>query len=354
MTKNIDFSCRVCSSKKIEEFKIVHYGFLTKNRNWKSFFCFDCGSVSEFKVKESEITYADGAYRDNKNHFNTKFDDEKILPPIDFWSAITFKRWVHIWKVLKKSTDIFSNKEIKMLDYGGYNGFLPYALNQKHKISSFVADLDQKGLNMANFLGSKTIDLSKNKIEEKNFDLITIVHVLEHLDKPRENIEELKGLLSDEGVIYAEVPNLYGFPLADEAHKIAFTQYSLVKMFKSSGYEILDYGFTKTPKESIKFDYYYNNDFENLFIVCSRKKKSLPLELPEKKIPVTVKNFKYILNLRYSHLMLKKISFTLFRTSMRYLRTFILFFIYGLIDFITLKIFKISIVSKLFKKKIKS
>ena len=98
-----------------------------------------------------------------------------------------------------------------MLDYGGYNGFLPYALNQKHKINSFVADLDQKGLNMANFLGSKTIDLSKNKIEEKNFDLITIVHVLEHLDKPIENIKELKNLLSNDGVIYAEVPNLYGF-----------------------------------------------------------------------------------------------------------------------------------------------
>ena len=50
----------------------------------ESFFCFDCGSVSEFKIKETEITYADGAYRDNKNHFNIKSDDEKILPPIDF------------------------------------------------------------------------------------------------------------------------------------------------------------------------------------------------------------------------------------------------------------------------------
>ena len=30
MNKNINYSCRVCSSKKIEEFKIVHYGFLTK------------------------------------------------------------------------------------------------------------------------------------------------------------------------------------------------------------------------------------------------------------------------------------------------------------------------------------
>ena len=43
---------------------------------------------------------------------------------------------------------------------------------------------------MAQFLGSKTIDLSKNEIDEKNFDLITIVHVLEHLDKPLENLTE--------------------------------------------------------------------------------------------------------------------------------------------------------------------
>ena len=48
---------------------------------------------------------------------------------------------------------------------------------------SNVADLDLKGLKMANFLGSKTINLAERKIEENNFDLITIVHVLEHLDK---------------------------------------------------------------------------------------------------------------------------------------------------------------------------
>ena len=95
-------------------------------------------------------------------------------------------------KFLNQSTNIFSNKELKMLDYGGYNGFLPYAFNQKHKINSFVADLDQKGLNMAQFLGSKTIDLSKNEIDEKNFDLITIVHVLEHLDKPLRKLNKIK------------------------------------------------------------------------------------------------------------------------------------------------------------------
>jgi len=348
---NTNFNCRVCLSEKIEEFKIVHFGFLTKNENWKSFFCFDCGSVSEFKIKENEITYADGAYRDNKNHFNTKSDDEKILPPIDFWSAISFKRWANIWKVLNKSTDIFSNKELKMLDYGGYNGFLPYAFNQKHKINSFVADLDQKGLDMANFLGSRTINLAKDEIDEKNFDLITIVHVLEHLDKPLENLIKLKNNLSDEGVVYAEVPNLYGFPLADEAHKIAFTDFSLVNLFKSAGYEILDYGFTKTPKESIKFDYYYNHDFENLYIICGKKSKNSALDFPKNKIPNNIKKFKYGLKVRYAQLMLKTISFTLLKSSMRYFRTFILFFTYGFIDFITLKIFRMSFISKFLRKK---
>ena len=65
--------------------------------------------LAEWPIK---VNYADGSYRNNKNHFNMKSDDEKILPPIDFWSAISFKRWFHIWKVLNKSTTIFSNEEI--------------------------------------------------------------------------------------------------------------------------------------------------------------------------------------------------------------------------------------------------
>ena len=346
-----NFYCRVCFSNNIEKFKFKHYGFWTKNDNWKSFLCYDCGSVSEFKIKDNEISYQDGSYRNNKNHLNIKSDDKNILPPIDFWSAISFKRWLHIWKKLNLSTEVFLNKDVKMLDFGGYNGFLPYAFSQKCKINSFVADLDLKGLKMANFLGSKTINLAERKIEENNFDLITIVHVLEHLDKPKKHLVELKKLLSKKGVVYAEVPNLYGFPLSDEAHKIAFTKYSLVEMFSSIGYEILDYGFAKTPSESIKFDYYYNHDQENLYVIAGQKSKDSRINLPKKNVPKNINNFIYKLKLKYAKLMLINISYNLFKTFLRYLRTFILFFIYGLIDFISLKVFKTSIISKFFKKK---
>ena len=125
---------------------------------------------------------------------------------------------------------------------------------------------------MAEFLGSKTIDLSKNKINETNFNLITMVQVLEHLDEPKKEIIELKNCLNEEGVIYAEVPNLYGFPLSDEAHKIAFSKNSLIKIFLDSGFEILNFGYTKTPNNSIKFDYFYSHEKENLFIIAGLKK----------------------------------------------------------------------------------
>tara|TARA_A100001011_G_C14219063_1_gene803439 strand:- start:20 stop:1078 length:1059 start_codon:yes stop_codon:yes gene_type:complete len=344
------FFCRACSSEKIKEFKINHFGFPGKNKNWKCFFCFDCGSVSDFKIRKKEISYADGSFR-NIDHFNIKSDDEKVLPPIDPWSAISFKRWSHIWKNLEKSSNIFSNKEIKMLDYGGYQGFLPYAFKQKHKINSYVADLDPQGLAMAEFLGSKTINLAKNEIEENNFDLITIVHVLEHLDKPADNLLKLKNILSEDGIIYAEVPNLYGLPMVNEAHKISFSEYSLVKMFKTSGFEILNFGFTKSPKESIRFDYVYNYDSENIFIICGKKEKNVQLNLPIVKIPKSIEEFKYNLKLKYAVLMFKNISFTLIKPSLRYLKKSILYFVYGLVDFISLKIFKFSLISRFFQRK---
>ena len=345
---NIGYFCRVCSSEKIGEFKINHYVFPGKNENWKSFFCFDCGSVSDFRIKEKDISYVDGSFR-NKDHYkrlNIKSDDEKVLPPIDPWSVISFKRWSHIWKSVKKSSNIFSNKEIKMLDYGGYQGFLPYAFNQKQKINSYVADLDPTGLGMAQFLGSKTINLGENDIDENNFDLITIVHVLEHLDKPIENILKLKSILSENGVIYAEVPNLYGLPMMNEAHKISFSEYSFVKIFKSAGFEILDYGFTKSPKESIKFDYIHHYDTENIFVVCGKIEKKLSINLPKKEIPKDIKSFKYELKFKYAKLMFKNISLTLLVPSLRYLKRSVLYFAYGLIDLITLKLFKISLISK--------
>ena len=356
-SNDLIYKCRVCLSSKIEIFKIDHLCFSPKNNDWKSFFCFNCGAVSEFNLKNEEDIYASSSYRDNKNHFNENLEDGNVLPPIDPWSAISFKRWRHIYDILKNTTSITQKKEFKMLDFGGYNGFLPYAFNQKNKVNSFVADLDKKGLKMAEFLGSKIINLSTNNVEEKNFDLITFVHVLEHLDYPKNYLEKLKKNLSNDGIIYAEVPNLYGFPLGDPAHNIAFTRYSLGKIFLDLGFDIIACGFTSTPKESVKFDYFYTSQFEAIYVVAALKdSKNNFIRLPIPDIPNNIKMFKYNLNLSYVKIMIKFISLNLFKLFFKYFKKFILYLTYGLIELVYLKIFKISfggktIISKLIKKK---
>lgn len=355
--KKLNHNCRVCLSNNIELFEIHHYCFSPKNSEWKSFFCFNCGAVSEFKSKNEQNIYSTSIYRDKKKYFGKRLDHNNVLPPVDPWSSVSFKRWEHVYEILKRTTSVMQKKEFKMLDYGGYNGFLPYALKQKNMINSFVADLDKRGLKMAKFLGSKTIDLHDQDIQEKKFDLITFVHVLEHLDYPRNILVKLKNNIADDGVIYAEVPNLYGMPLGDPAHNIAFTKYSLCKLFSETGFNIISCGNTSTPKESMQFGYFYSSKFEAIYVVAAlNDSKNNFIKLPSPKIPTDIKKFKYQLNISYANIMIKYISPNLFKLFLKYFKIFLLYIIYGVVELILLKFFKISfagnkIIGKLIKHK---
>ncbi len=348
MINKENYKCRVCDSANVKIFKLKHFVFNTKNNNWKSFFCSDCGAISDFNILNKKTDYKKGDYRKHDpliKNLNKEF--ENVFPPISSWSSITFARWRAIWKLLQKKTNLFK-KEIKMLDYGGYNGFLPYALKQKHKIISWVADFDPKGLKFAKLLGSKIINLSKNNFLKKNFfNLVSVVHVLEHMDNPGEQLRKINKCLKSNGIIYIEVPNLYCFPLGDTAHLIAFTHYSLYMLVKKSGFKILNYGFGQTPKESIAFNYYYNNKKENIYIIAIKTEKKInEMRIPDKIIPSNIQILKYKIQSSYANIMLFEISLTLIKQILKYCKTFILFFFYGLIEFFSLKIFKNSLINK--------
>ena len=96
-------------------------------------------------------------------------------------------------------------------------------------------------------------------------------------------------------------------------------------MFSSIGYEILDYGFAKTPNESIKFDYYFNHDQENLYVIAGQESKDSRINLPKKNVPKNINNFIYKLKLKYAKLMLINISYNLFKTF-KILKNFYSFF----------------------------
>ena len=95
------------------------------------------------------------------------------------------------------------NKKLSILDYGGAEGYLlkPF-LDQGHR--TFLVDYIQYVNSPAGvqYLGKDIADIDPSM----KFDLIMVLHTLEHVVNPVQLIEDLKPFLSDDGLIYIEVP----------------------------------------------------------------------------------------------------------------------------------------------------
>lgn len=107
-------------------------------------------------------------------------------------------------------------------------------------------DFDEKFLDEARKrkIPVKNGSLEKLRSDEK-FDLIILSHVLEHIVNPAAFLQELVKHLTDEGVLYIEVPSLdnvgkggYNYDLLNywqNAHTIHFTIKSLILLCKKAG-----------------------------------------------------------------------------------------------------------------------
>ncbi len=76
--------------------------------------------------------------------------------------------------------------------------------------------------------------------ETAKFDLVTMMHVLEHLEDPLGTLREIKTtLLEDHGFLLVEVPNFYAHDSYELAHLSCFTEHTLAEMLKQAGYKIM-------------------------------------------------------------------------------------------------------------------
>lgn len=77
----------------------------------------------------------------------------------------------------------------------------------------------------------------------KRFDIITLMHVFEHLPNPRKWLEDLKQLLNSNGLVIIQVPdpktNPYNLLVAD--HCSHFLMSDLINIAQHAGYEVVTY-----------------------------------------------------------------------------------------------------------------
>jgi 2-polyprenyl-3-methyl-5-hydroxy-6-metoxy-1,4-benzoquinol methylase len=77
------------------------------------------------------------------------------------------------------------------------------------------------------------------KAREARFDMISMSHVLEHLPDPVGTLTHLReALLTADGRLLLEVPNLYAHDSFEVAHLIAFSPHTLQEVLRRSGFII--------------------------------------------------------------------------------------------------------------------
>ncbi|MGB8212832.1 MAG: class I SAM-dependent methyltransferase [Anaerolineales bacterium] len=76
--------------------------------------------------------------------------------------------------------------------------------------------------------------------EHTRFDLVSLVHVLEHLPDPVRYLAHLRETLLDpEGWLLIEVPNLYAHDSFETAHLVAYSSHTLRQTLEKAGFEII-------------------------------------------------------------------------------------------------------------------
>lgn len=248
--------CRVCDNLNVENFEYNHPIFPGKEPHWRNVYCPICMAVSHYRHDNNYQDYVD-QYRNSSNR--------SVKPPIDPWSEVTFYRSFQVAELLSESG---INLEGKLLDFGGYNGFLSFGLKGKYNVDVEVADFDKYGLKIASCFGAKYVDLSSDKVDFSIYNNIIMVHVLEHVESPKSIMMEIGGALQKGSILYLEVPNIFGFPMKDPAHLTSFSKHSLCRLVERAGFEIVNSGFVSSPKCADKYGYLYRNPYENIFLIA--------------------------------------------------------------------------------------
>lgn len=140
----------------------------------------------------------------------------------------------------------------KMLDVGCSTGMLLSRFRKSWPNAEFVGSEPNDFVgNYARHEGHSVVeDFNRIVVFTKGFDLITMVHTLEHMKKPGLHLYNLRRLAEYDCRLYVEVPNLLGDVALEKAHIHGFTEETLPDLMRLAGWNpiwIKKHGAPKHP-----------------------------------------------------------------------------------------------------------
>ena len=139
-----------------------------------------------------------------------------------------------------RKLDVFDPKRV--LDFGASSGLLLEKLHEAFGCEvmgvepgrAYRERAEARGIPMAASLDAL---MSGNP---GRFNLVTMMHVLEHLQNPLETMDTIREkLLLPNGYILVEVPNLYAHDSFELAHLSCFTTHTLTQMLLMAGFSLI-------------------------------------------------------------------------------------------------------------------
>jgi 2-polyprenyl-3-methyl-5-hydroxy-6-metoxy-1,4-benzoquinol methylase len=114
-------------------------------------------------------------------------------------------KWTHYVRDIEIELMASSlNKNQKILEIGSGDGYISNLLNNKYGLNVVASDLEPRFPQYTDVL---KVDGQSTQFQDKEYDVIISLHVLEHIEDIDAAMGEFKRLLKDDGIMYHLVPS---------------------------------------------------------------------------------------------------------------------------------------------------
>jgi 2-polyprenyl-3-methyl-5-hydroxy-6-metoxy-1,4-benzoquinol methylase len=256
--------CRACREEKLDLLDLPTDSFITSDCNkWNGpnpqFYVCNCGYVGKL-LNDSYKNALDRSYESYDPYWQNRktgksgetVSEQKSLDPST--KKLLSRSDLLVSHLIQGNFISLNTPLIYILEYGCGNGpFIDALINSE--IENYLVDAADLNNSHYEVINKKSkfrrfYNLVNQNIDQV-YDLITLVHVLEHVNEPIELLNELSRLLTKDGKILLQIPNAlinpFDFIIAD--HLSHFNLANIINLIQKSNLELLNYSVEVIPKE---------------------------------------------------------------------------------------------------------
>jgi 2-polyprenyl-3-methyl-5-hydroxy-6-metoxy-1,4-benzoquinol methylase len=246
-----NISCPNCGSSDTKKHLETKDYFLTQD-SFSIYECHGCKVLFTHPFPESDVLYS--KYYKSDDYLSHSKKSSDLLS-----ATYRIAQKINIRIKLKLINSVNKSLENKILEVGsGIGDFLKAC--EKKRWKCFGIEPSDTARGVAKEFNDLTLYSNINEIGEREFSVITMWHVLEHIANLKETVLKLKGLLSENGALIIAVPNHNSFDAKHykqfwagydiPRHLYHFNKESLTSLMEQNGLKLI-------RVKSMVFDSFY-------------------------------------------------------------------------------------------------